>query len=131
MEWTPDLTVDDGKIDEQHRELFKRIGELVAAIKTSTCKYKIGPTTTFLEEYVIEHFSDEEAMMVDAGYPGYESHKAEHERFIRDFGELKEKLDSEQSNYTKSVYTNQMVVDWILEHISERDKAFGRFLSKT
>ena len=58
MEWTTDLTVDDGKIDEQHRELFARITKLVEAIKSKTCKYEIGPTTKFLEEYIIEHFRD-------------------------------------------------------------------------
>ena len=129
MEWTPDLEVDEGKIDEQHRELFKRISKLVSAIKSKTCKFEIGPTTAFLEEYIIEHFNDEQEMMREAGYPDFEVHKAIHEKFISDFNELKKNLESESSNYTKSVYTNQIVVDWILEHIQEMDKAFGRFLS--
>lgn len=129
MEWTPDLAVDEGKIDEQHRELFKRISKLVSAIKSKTCKHEIGPTTAFLEEYIIEHFRDEQEMMREAGYPDFEEHRAIHEKFISDFNELKKNLESESSNYTKSVYTNQIVVDWILEHIQEMDKAFGRFLS--
>ena len=129
MEWTTDLTVDEGRIDEQHRELFARITKLVEAIKSKTCKYEIGPTTKFLEEYIIEHFRDEEEMMRKAGYPDFDAHKAIHEKFISDFNELKKNLESESSNYTKSVYTNQIVVDWILEHIQEIDKSFGRFLS--
>ena len=129
MEWTTDLTVDEGRIDEQHRELFARITKLVEAIKSKTCKYEIGPTTKFLEEYIIEHFRDEEEMMRKAGYPDFDEHKAIHEKFISDFNELKKNLESESSNYTKSVYTNQIVVDWILEHIQEIDKSFGRFLS--
>ena len=129
MEWTTDLAVDEGKIDEQHRELFKRIGKLVSAIKSKTCKYEIGPTTAFLEEYIIVHFHDEEEMMRKAGYPDFDAHKAIHENFISDFNELKKNLEGESSNYTKSVYTNQIVVDWILEHIQAVDKSFGRFLS--
>ena len=129
MEWTTDLTVDEGRIDEQHRELFARITKLVKAIKSKTCKYEIGPTTNFLEEYIIEHFRDEEEMMRKAGYPDFDEHKAIHEKFISDFNELKKNLESESSNYTKSVYTNQIVVDWILAHIQEIDKSFGRFLS--
>ena len=129
MQWTPDLTVDEGKIDEQHRELFVRITKLVSAIKSKTCKYEIGPTTAFLEEYIIEHFRDEEEMMRKAGFPDLNKHKAIHDNFIADFNELKKDLKGEASNYTKSVYTNQIVVDWILEHIKEMDKSFGRFLS--
>ncbi|MCK4910686.1 MAG: hemerythrin family protein [Thermodesulfovibrionales bacterium] len=128
MEWTPDLTVDNGKIDEQHRELFKRITKLVEAIKSKTCKYEIGPTTAFLEEYIVEHFHDEEEMMRKAGFPDFDAHKAIHENFISDFNELKKDLEGEDSNYTKSVYTNQIVVDWILAHIQEMDKSFGRYL---
>lgn len=128
MEWTTDLTVDEGKIDEQHRELFKRITKLVEAIKSKTCKHEIGPTTAFLEEYIIEHFHDEQEMMREAGYPKFEAHKAIHDKFISDFNELKKDLEGESSNYTKSVYTNQIVVDWIIEHINERDKEFGRYL---
>ncbi len=129
MEWTQDLTVDEGKIDEQHRELFKRITKLVSAIKSKTCKYEIGPTTVFLEVYIIEHFRDEELMMSKAGYPDFEEHKAIHENFISDFAKLRMNLESESSTYTKSVYTNQIVVDWILAHIQEMDKSFGKFLS--
>ena len=128
MQWTPDLTVDEGKIDQQHKELFKRIGKLVSAIKSRTCKYEIGPTTAFLEEYVIKHFRDEEEMMRLEGYPDLEAHKVIHDKFISDFNDLKKELKSEASNYTKSVYTNQIVVDWILDHILEMDKEFGRYL---
>ncbi len=130
MEWTPDLTVDGAKIDDQHRELFRRIGRLVEAIKSKTCKYEIGPTTEFLEEYIVEHFTDEQEMMKESGYPEYEAHKDIHDNFISDFNELKKTLENESSNYTKSVYTNQIVVDWILEHIKKEDKEFSRFLSR-
>jgi hemerythrin len=130
MNWTPDLAVDDGRIDEQHRELFDRIGKLVEAIKSKTCKYEIGPTTKFLEEYILKHFGDEETMMQEAGFPDFESHKAIHDNFISNFMDLKKELESETSNYSKSVYTNQIVVDWILDHINEMDKSFGRYLKE-
>ena len=129
MQWTSDLAVDGGTIDEQHKELFRRIGKLVSAIKSKTCKYEIGPTTAFLEEYIFVHFRYEQEMMREAGYPEYEAHKAIHDKFISDFKELKKSLEGVTSNYTKSVYTNQIVVDWILEHIKEMDKSFGKFLS--
>jgi len=129
MEWTPDLSVGVEKIDEQHRELFSRIGRLVAAIKSKTCKFEIGPTTQFLEEYVVEHFSDEEQLMQKVGYPDYEHHKALHEGFIRDFSALSRELESEISNYNKSAYTNKIVVDWILDHIKMVDMELGAFIS--
>jgi hemerythrin len=129
MEWTPDLSVGVAKIDEQHRELFNRIGNLVAAIKSKTCKFEIGPTTRFLEEYVTEHFSDEEELMRSVGYPAYEQHKALHKKFMDDFEALTRELEGESSSYNKSAYTNKMVVDWILDHIKKVDMELGAFIA--
>jgi hemerythrin len=129
MEWTPDLSVGVDKIDEQHRELFKRITSLVEAIKSKTCKFEIGPTTRFLEEYVLEHFSDEEDLMRSVDYPAYEQHKALHRGFIDDFEALARELEGESSSYNKSAYTNKIVVDWILAHIKKVDMELGSFIS--
>ena len=130
MEWTQDLSVDNGMIDEQHKELFKRITDLVDAIKSKTCKYKIGPTTQFLQEYMVKHFTDEQNLMESHGYPDIEEHKALHDQFIKDFAELRKELEDEESNYNKSVYTNQIVVNWIVDHINQVDKKFGIFMKE-
>ncbi|HEX8950119.1 MAG TPA: bacteriohemerythrin [Dissulfurispiraceae bacterium] len=133
MEWSEDLSVGVRKIDEQHKELFLRINGLVEAIKQHTCKYAIGDVVKFLEDYILFHFGEEEKYMQEHHYPGYTAHKAQHERFIRSFGELKEELPkleggSKPGSYDLSVQTNQVVVDWILEHISRVDKEFGKYL---
>lgn len=128
MEWTPDLSVGVEEIDEQHRELFRRINQLVEAVKKSECKYIIGGVMKFLHEYAVEHFGDEEAIMSRHGYPGYRAHRAQHAGFIEGLAAMEEELRNETSSYTRSVYTNQMVVDWIINHISKLDKELGRYL---
>lgn len=60
MQWTEDLSVGVDRIDEQHKELFEKINDLVEAIKSHTCKYKIGDVVKFLEDYVVFHFGQEE-----------------------------------------------------------------------
>ena len=128
MQWTDDLLVGDKTIDDQHKELFRRIGELVDAVKKKECKFLIDDTFKFIEQYVIKHFSDEEKIMLDQGYPGYDEQKAAHDRFIEDLRALKDELKLEESSYTRSVYTNQIVVDWIVAHIKQSDKKLGAFL---
>ncbi len=129
MEWTPDLAVGVEQIDEQHKELFKRIGGLVDAVKSKTCKLVIGDVIAFLHEYVIEHFGDEEKIMRKYRYPDFEAHRAQHDKFISEFDTLEDELRGEPSSYTRSVFTNQIVVDWIVEHISTVDKKLGVYLS--
>jgi hemerythrin len=128
VEWTPDLSVGVELIDEQHRELFRRITRLVEAVKSKECKYVIGDVMQFLREYVVEHFGEEQAIMEKYGYPASDAHRAEHERFMEDFSALEEELRGETSSYTRSVYTNQMVVDWILNHIRTVDTRLGEYL---
>jgi hemerythrin len=133
MEWTKDLSVGVEEIDDQHKELFLRINDLVAAVKQHTCKYKIGDVIKFLEDYVVYHFGVEEGYMKELGYPGYPGHKAQHEIFMENFRGLKEKLPAleggrKPGSYDLSVETNQLVVDWILEHIAKVDKKLGAFL---
>ncbi|MBI5741803.1 MAG: hemerythrin family protein [Nitrospirae bacterium] len=133
MKWTEDLSVGVEKIDNQHKELFSRITDLVDAIRRHTCKYKIGDVVGFLDEYIVFHFGEEERLMREHGYPGYEQHIKQHERFMANFGELKKVLPkleggTKPGSYDLSVETNQVVVDWILDHIANVDKRFGEFL---
>jgi len=133
MEWTEDLSVGVEKIDSQHRELFIRINDLVAAIKQSTCKYKIGDVVKFLDDYIVFHFSEEELFMQKYSYPGFPQHKEEHRKFLENFQKLKKELPKleggkKPGSYDLSVEVNQMVVDWILDHIKEKDKKFGAYL---
>jgi hemerythrin-like metal-binding protein len=105
----------------------------VAAVKQSVCKYKIGDVIRFLEEYAAFHFGEEERYMLKFGYPDYRAHKAQHEKFVANFNELKKELPkleggNKPGSYDLSVETNRVVVDWILDHIAKVDKRLGVFL---
>jgi hemerythrin len=133
VKWTEDLSTGIEKIDEQHKELFEKINDLVAAVRQSVCKYKIGDVIKFLEDYVVFHFGEEERYMLLFGYPDYPAHKAQHDKFIANFNELKKELPlleggKKPGSYDLSVMTNQVVVDWILDHIAKVDKQLGEFL---
>jgi len=133
VKWTEDLSTGIEKIDEQHKELFEKINDLVAAVRQSVCKYKISDVIKFLEDYVVFHFGEEESYMRQFNYPGYTAHKAQHEKFIVNFNELKKELPKleggkKPGSYDLSVETNQVVVDWILDHIAKVDKRLGEFL---
>ena len=133
MEWSEKLSIGVDLIDSQHKELFLKINGLVAAIKDHTCKYKISDVIKFLEDYIVFHFSEEEAYMRHNDYPEYLRHKAQHNYFMESFLELKKELQKleggkKRGSYDLSVMTNQVVVDWILDHIAEVDMRFGDYL---
>jgi hemerythrin len=131
MEWTTDLAVGIESIDSQHRELFRRIGNLLQAIREHRCKAEIDGTIKFLDEYAVFHFGEEERRMAEAGYPELEEHKKHHAVYLRNIGELKDQaaLPRVQGmSYELSVTVNQIIVDWIVDHIMKIDKKFGEYV---
>ncbi|MBI5101979.1 MAG: hemerythrin family protein [Nitrospirae bacterium] len=133
MEWTEDLSVGVDLIDEQHKELFRRINDLVKSIKNHACKFTIGETIGFLEEYAERHFAEEEKYMVMYDYPEYDLHRKQHKVFLSNCLELKKELaglegGGRPGSYELSVETNRVVVDWIAQHIFTVDRKLGAYL---
>ena len=131
MEWSEKLSIGIATIDNQHRELFKRINSLVAAIKQSRCREEIDATIRFLDDYARVHFADEERHMREASYAGYEEQCEDHCRYLAALAELKQQAALPRvpgSSYDLSATTNQVVVDWIVDHILKMDMRFGAFL---
>lgn len=137
MEWNESLAVGFERIDNEHKELFVKIQELVAAINSKTCKYKIDDVIRFLEDYAKDHFAMEEKYMKELDYPEYSEHRKEHEQFVVTFSGLKGDLKaikdsgSYSGSYELSVATDQMLVDWLLDHIAKVDRKLADFLNKT
>jgi len=131
MEWNETLAVGVASIDNQHQELFRRINNLVAAIKQHRCRSEIDGTLQFLDDYAHIHFSDEEKHMREANYPGLERQQEDHKRYLAALKQLKEEAALPRiqgSTYDLSATTNQVVVDWIVDHIMKLDMKFGEFL---
>lgn len=66
MSWNKDLESEDPLVNEQHKELFRRIDDLNEATVNYQPSYnldkfsklKIEETLNFLEDYVVIHFRD-------------------------------------------------------------------------
>ncbi len=133
MQWTEDLAVGIDKIDEQHRELFSRINNLLLAIKEQRCKTEIDKTIEFLDDYARFHFSEEERRMEEHEYSALQEHRLQHAVYLKNIAELKEQaaLPRESGmSYELSVLATQTVVDWIVAHIMKTDKLFGAYLRR-
>ncbi len=130
FEWTDDLSVGVEIINNQHKELFKRVNSLLQAMNEGKGEDEIKEIIGFLEEYVVVHFGTEEDFMTRYNYPDYPFHKGEHEAFKKDFVELKRDYEIHGVTLTLIIEIQQRVCDWLINHIGKVDKMFGRFLIK-
>ncbi len=126
--WTDDLATGVTLIDEQHKEIFRRVDSLLAACREGKGRERLWEMIEFLSEYVVMHFGAEEKIQSSNGYPGYEAHKGFHEQFMKDFAKLKEDFEAQGATIKMVMETNRIVVDWLVHHIRREDKALANFL---
>lgn len=130
IQWSDNLAVGVTDIDMQHKELFKQINTLSNAMSQGKGKEEIGKIFSFLSDYTVKHFGNEEKKMDTHNYPKSSSHKAMHAAFITTFQKLKAELEKTGASSSLVIDVNTKVGDWLKNHISETDKQLGAFLKQ-
>jgi hemerythrin len=127
VEWTPNLSVGVDHIDEQHKIWFQKANELFEAGKEKRAKEYISTLLNFLDEYTKQHFRDEEAYMTKIRYPELEAQKKAHASFINDLAKLKAEYNQTNGNILVILNANNMVINWLTNHIRNMDKKIGDY----
>jgi hemerythrin len=128
FEWDESIALNIPLIDAQHRELFSWINTLNDAVQNGVGAGLVDETLQRLINYVFEHFSAEEKLMLSYNFPGFTSHRQEHDYFVQ---KLKEIQSGWQSNDEMSKNTLAFLVDWMVCHIKGTDQNYGRFILAT
>lgn len=127
IEWTPNLTVGVASIDDEHKKLFEMADQLFEAGRNNKTKEFISEMLDFLDKYTKKHFQSEETYMKSISYPGFDDQKKKHTDFIASLAKLKADFVASGGNILVILNANQMVVDWLLKHISIEDKKIGDY----
>lgn len=124
--WNDSLQVGITEIDAQHERLITMINELYYAYMNGVEQDVLSKVITGVSDYTAYHFSTEERLMEEYGYPHAEEHIAQHREFTRrsiDFlmahVEGKEELSAEVIDY---------LTDWWMGHINDVDRRLAHAL---
>jgi methyl-accepting chemotaxis protein len=128
LHWSPELAVGHEMIDTQHQELIKRINMLLEACNEGKGAETVDEIVGFLGDYVVTHFGMEEEQMLKHNYPQYEGHKQQHTKFIETYIDLKAQMQKEGIGPHTAIQVNQIIVDWLINHITRVDKQLSGFL---
>lgn len=128
LEWTPAIAVGVPLIDQQHQELFKQVNDLMAGLSAGKGKEEVNKALAFLQDYVVQHFGMEEKYMDTHRYPGAETHKAQHKKFVEDFLALKKVYEAEGATIRVAMEVQKRVGEWLITHIKRTDKELAEFL---
>ncbi len=128
VRWDPALAMGVPDIDRQHREIFARVEALLYAIRGGSSREEVGRTLAFLSDYVVTHFRAEEDLMRDTAFSGFSTHRAEHERFVRDLAVLRTEHARNGASPSLVLRVNSRVSDWLREHIQRADRELADHL---
>ena len=128
LKFTDDLITGHETIDNQHRELFKRLNAFWIAARQGNGPGEVAKTLMFLSEYVSTHFADEEKLQQEISYPEYEAHKKQHNDFKKEVGKLLNDLQKKGPDYSISIDTLNSMLEWATKHIKEIDKQLVNYI---
>ena len=128
MPWTQNLSVGVEMIDQQHQEWFENAEKLFEAGRNHLGKEYVATLLDFLDSYTKKHFADEESYMLSIKYPDYQAQKQAHTTFIAQLAKLKNDYAASQGNLLVVLNANQMVLNWLVQHISNMDKKIGEYM---
>lgn len=128
IRWHAALAVGHPGVDEQHREIFRRAQALLDALGRGD-RAEVIRHFDLLGGCAIEHFADEERLMRETGYPGLGVHRAEHERFIRDYRALRGLFEQHGIVPALTVRTGTWLADWLERHLGGADQRLAGHLA--
>ena len=126
IEWSEELSTGIKEVDAQHRRLVDIINELHVAMLDRREKQVMSKIFTELVDYTKTHFSYEEKLFAEHGYPAGRAHKLQHEGLAQKVIDLKEEFDAGNTAVTLEVM--RFLRDWLADHIIASDKLYASFL---
>jgi hemerythrin len=119
--WTPALALGHDGIDLQHQELFHGTGRLLEAMGAGD-RPAVSRLFDFLGARFAAHFAAEEQLMRESSFPGYNVHRAAHDRFLRDYQALRKLHEESGANAAVTVKARTWIVEWLRSHIGSNQQ---------
>ncbi len=123
--WDSELSVGIYKIDEQHKTLLTLINQLHEGMRSGNNKEQLRKTLIGLKEYAELHFSMEEDLMTQHGFPDIKDHQVQHNKFIKKI--LDFEIEFDEGSILLSMEVVQYLRNWYLSHVKGMDQEYADF----
>jgi len=125
--WSDRYKVGIFDIDVQHQKLVSMINDLDQAMTKGQGKQALAKILSDLIYYTQSHFSKEEALMKEHGYPEYDEHVRKHRAMTQKVLQVQAEFQSGKTNL--SIEVMNFLQNWLNKHILETDMKYGPFLT--
>jgi methyl-accepting chemotaxis protein len=108
-------------IDIRHKRLFEAVNRLIDACEQGKGKEELAKSLSFLADYTIKHFSEEEALQQKYGYAEYPAHHNLHEGFKKTVREFASELELQGPSEELVERLKREVGGWLVTHVKVVD----------
>lgn len=130
--WKDKYKIGVPNIDTQHEELFNRVSAFIKVVQNNKNwdekLEKVKETMTFMQEYVVFHFDDEEKYQASINYPGIEEHKLAHKMFRQGIENYAKKLESEGFTEDLVQEFSGKLMAWLIMHVGSVDQKIAEYV---
>lgn len=120
IEWRKGFSVNIPQVDDEHQHLFN----LVKALDLAS----VEQTVEELLDYVVVHFTNEQALMEKTGYPAFEQHLKLHEEFASHVADFLGNGDAWSEERVQEL--RRFLNKWLIGHIMTHDLRFGKWYAE-
>jgi hemerythrin len=125
--WTDALSVNIAVFDQQHQQLIDTMNELDLALRKGEGKAALDSVLDKLVQYALVHFAAEESLMQEHDFPGFFTHRNQHDEFRKRLAEYLEAHKAGKPGVPVSLLF--FMQEWMKEHVSKTDKLYSAFLN--
>lgn len=125
--WNNSLFTGIKELDDENKEFFKCINNLIDACNKGKGKSEIHATLNYLYYFVNFHLEIEEKYMRKYGYLKTFQHTAMHDIFRRSFNDLQREFEYEGVKTKPILHLINMLVNWLITHVNRDDRDLAEF----
>lgn len=126
LQWTEKISVNNEKIDDQHKKLIDLTNELILHSNAAPNSQIVNETLYELLKYTKYHFQDEEELMEKFNYPKLDEHKKKHREFVRQIAMFCEDVIEGKATVTNEIL--KFLTEWITQHTSIEDMDYKNYI---
>lgn len=128
FQWQERFYIGEAQIDKHHLHFVDLLNNTYLDFLRNAPPEILTEMFEELIDYATYHFSAEEQIMVESGFPGIDQHKEEHAKFAKQVTDMHVSYLQKRKPFFLEILT--FLQNWLEAHIVQSDGELGRFLAK-
>ncbi len=128
IEWNHSFEINVSHIDAEHKYLVQLFNCVCDEFENGSLGQKLIRVFAHLEDYIKNHFHNEEELMTQIDFPDIKKHRREHKELLGTLRTLSEQYLNESKSITSD--TMGFLRSWVYDHIITLDTEIGKHLKR-